>query len=1345
MGEPVRCASCGQPLDPPGPGGLCPVCLLKMGLQAGAGPETGGGDTAGTGTPGADAAAVPGVIGPYHLLQLLGEGGMGLVYLAEQREPLVRRVALKLIKPGMDTREVLARFEAERQALALMDHPNIDHVLDAGLGPGDRPYFVMEYVAGIPITEYCDRHRLPNAERLQLFLQVCAALQHAHQKGIIHRDMKPSNILVTMQDGKPVPKVIDFGIAKATRQGSVERAAFTQLGMLMGTPEYISPEQAEASGLEVDTTTDIYSLGVVLYELLTGVLPFDGETLRRAGYAEMHRIIREQDPPKPSLRVTALGAMAADIARQHQTTAPALGKQLRGDLDAIAMKAMDKDRTRRYASASEFAADIARYLNGEAVVASPPSVMYRSRKFVRRHRLGVAAGALVAAALIVGLVTSTLFYVQADRERAARERERIVAEQRGCQAGLLAADASLRADEAATARAALDGCAERHRGWEWRLLDRLTSAGAMTFELEGPARAAAFETDGVVRSLVLAPGNGGKRLRVVRANLARPDTGPATVAEESVIAVAPDGRRQVVTNALSTARGAYVDRRTGRAMLFARQTNNPDPKVELREAATGRTIARLAVNGIGLWTGPPRKEVAVAGARMIGGLVGVVDLATGEAIAWTPDATPYLVQAVFSPDGARVAAWSWGGIIGVWESETGRQVASVEEPAGGVTGVAFVTGANRVISASFQGRVRVWDLPSGRQVKELPLPGASAVAASPDGRWVAAGSSDGAIKVWDTSRFAPAWSVQPGLSYIGALVFAPDSRTLASGSESGICLWETSTGLETARLRAHRGPLRAVAFSGDGLRVASAGDDQTLRVSDLADAGTRVIGRHTEAATGIAYAGDGDTVVSAGGDRALRVWQVSTGRTLRTLQAPTPATPTRFSLANGAMLAVSSTGRLAAAGFQNDTSVYVWDLTTGERIRTLADHAAAVTALTFSGDGGRVIVADEQFRVRSWDVRTGQVVGEGGPHARLCQMVSLGDGGKVLSASWEGSLRIWDAGTFAVERTILHANAPACVTVAPDGSQFALGTDDGAVAVWRLPAGTPAGTLRSAGTPPTSCAYSPDGSRIAVAFEDGRLDLWDATTLERTISLTAGAAPAGPASRSADWRVQAGMRVGPGANAIAFAPDGATLASAWSDGTIRLWNASAKRHEQRARDLVDAFLFTGPLADDVVTALERETGVDPAIRAEAVRQARSHRDDPAALNSAAWRIVRVPNESERQYARALRLAQKAVLTGYTADRLNTLGVAQYRAGAYRDAVATLEKSSGMRRAPSPADLAFLAMARFRLGQAQAARAALEKLEAEMKNSNNADEAELQSFLREAQELIEGTGGGSGKQ
>jgi len=363
-------------------------------------------------------------VGPYKLLETLGEGGFGVVYLAEQREPIRRRVALKILKPGMDSKRVIARFKAEEQALAMMEHPCIARVLDAGTtspSAGSLPYFAMEHVAGVPITDYCDLHTLSTRQRLDLFTLVCDAVQHAHQKGVIHRDLKPSNVLVAVQDGQPTPKVIDFGVAKAVSQRLTEQTIFTEQGQLIGTPEYMSPEQAEMSGLNIDTRTDIYSLGVLLYELLVSALPFDPKSLRQAGYSEIQRIIREQDPPKPSTRLSGLGGQSAAVAHQRRTDLVTLAGQLRGDLDWITMKAMEKDRTRRYSSASELAADIRRHMNNEPVLASPPGAAYRVRKFIRRHRLGVAAAAAVGLALILGIASTTTMAVVASRQRKAAE------------------------------------------------------------------------------------------------------------------------------------------------------------------------------------------------------------------------------------------------------------------------------------------------------------------------------------------------------------------------------------------------------------------------------------------------------------------------------------------------------------------------------------------------------------------------------------------------------------------------------------------------------------------------------------------------------------------------------------------------------------------------------------------------------------------------------------------------------------------------------------------------------------------------------------------------------------
>jgi len=456
-------------------------------------------------------------IGRYKLLDKIGEGGFGDVWMAEQEEPVRRRVAFKIIKAGMDTREVVARFEAERQALALMDHPNIAHVFDGGATVTGRPYFVMELVRGVPIAKYCDEHRLSVDERLELFIQVCQAVQHAHQKGIIHRDLKPSNVLVALLEDRAVPKVIDFGIAKATAQRLTEKTLFTRFQQFVGTPAYMSPEQTGTNREDIDTRSDIYSLGVLLYELLTGRTPFETQKLLAAGYETILRTIREQEPPKPSTRLTTLSREELSVVAAGRRAAPEkLGKTVRGDLDWIVMKCLEKDRTRRYETATGLAADIARHLNNEPILAAPPSAAYRLRRFARRHRVALATTVAFGLVLEGGIVTSTWQFWRANRFGREAERQRQVATNEAARANRLLGESEQARQETERKRQALEAslyasrvslayqawengdveeaegllalCPSALRGWEWHYLRRQCHQEILSFDAVGSHR-----------------------------------------------------------------------------------------------------------------------------------------------------------------------------------------------------------------------------------------------------------------------------------------------------------------------------------------------------------------------------------------------------------------------------------------------------------------------------------------------------------------------------------------------------------------------------------------------------------------------------------------------------------------------------------------------------------------------------------------------------------------------------------------------------------------------------------------------------------------------------------------
>jgi WD40 repeat protein/tRNA A-37 threonylcarbamoyl transferase component Bud32 len=1039
------------------------------------------------------------LIGRYKILEQIGEGGFGVVYVAEQREPVKRRVALKVIKLGMDTRQVVARFEAERQALALMDHPNIAKVLDAGATEAGRPFFVMELVKGIPITKYCDQEKLATRERLDLFIKVCHAIQHAHQKGIIHRDIKPSNILVTLHDGVPVPKVIDFGIAKATQQELTEKTVYTQLQQFIGTPAYMSPEQAEMSGLDIDTRSDIYSLGVLLYELLTGSTPFDTQELLKSGLDEMRKIIRERQPVRPStrLRQTALRVSPSPLSTLHSA--------LSSDLDWIVMKCLEKDRTRRYDTANGLAMDIERHLKHEPVVARPPSVGYRLQKSFRRNKLVFTAAGVVALALVLGVVVSSWQAIRATRARrdeaaarvradeAARvadsQRERAEKGEQNATESKLATEAYLYDADMGLAQQALAmndlGRAKRllndHRprpgeadlrGWEWRYLWRECRSDALSelCRYSNSVYSVAYAPDG--KTLAVAgfvkwfveiwdvPGR--RRIATLQAN------------EGHLVAFSPRGDLLAADND----QGGINIWQAGTTNLV-RQIAHSGSVNALKFSPDGARLAslnrqgELAVWEVDRWAivrrvqGPRRGMGAMHSGALdfspdgkslvIGygdGNLRVVDLGTGSTNL-SITAHPEIITAVaWSPKAPILASGSGysGGPIRLWDADSGKSIGALEGHTSWITrGLTFSADGRRLYSASADQTIRIWDVAQQRCLAVLR--GSSdevyGLALSPDGTTLASGSKDGALAFW--SALPQSKEEQPRLLPMeqGVAAFAPDSRVVAVSREGIVHLYDLAALEKVETIPALGTNVQAVAYSPDGTLIVSGSTNGWLRLWSCAE---RRLLKEFPGLHGyvfwLRFSGDGTRLLSAdhqGYGDELICWNSRTWQQIWSLAA-----------SNSSVVSVSPDDRLAVTLWERLGQLDWWNSANGKLlISTATPHRQAIGGVAFSPDGARAASVAQDGTVAVWDVSSFKPITTFKGHMQGAHSVAFSPDGRRLATggSSRDSVKLWDLATYRELVTLSgQGNLFWFASFSPDGNWIAAGSFfEGQLNLWRAP------------------------------------------------------------------------------------------------------------------------------------------------------------------------------------------------------------------------------------------------------------------------------------------------------
>jgi len=1016
--------------------------------------------------PASQPAAVPVIekpgdrIGRYKLREKLGEGGCGVVYVAEQEEPVRRKVALKVIKLGMDTRNVVARFEAERQALAMMDHPNIAKVLEAGATETGRPYFVMELVRGVKITEHCDQHQLSTRERLELFIKVCQAVQHAHQKGIIHRDLKPSNILVTVNDGAPVPKVIDFGIAKATEGRLTALTVYTDLHQFIGTPAYMSPEQATMTSLDIDTRSDIYTLGVLLYELLTGRTPFDSKELMAQGLDALRRTIREKEPARPSTRLSTM--LAGDLtttAKKRASEPPTLIRQVRGDLDWIVMKCLEKDRARRYETANGLAMDLQRHLGNEPVAARPPSRLYELQKTVRRHRLGFAAVAAVISVLAAGVVVST-------RQAARAQNANRVARRNLYAGNMRLAQAAWEQNRVAQVRQILEETADDpERGFEWYYWQRQTHLELKT--LRGhldQIYGVAFSPDG-------------RRIATASYDRTAKVWDPATgeelltltghLAAVTSVAFSPDGRRLL--------------------------TGSTDATARLWDALSGKEIMPpLKAHRSDIWSAafsPDGRQIITGGCDRT---AKVCDAANGNLLLTLKGHEADVNVVAFSPDGRRILTASDDHTAKVWDALSGTNLLTLK----GVTPcphiAAFSPDSQRIVTGGEDHLVRVWDAASGRQLLTLHGHRASiyCVAFSPDGQWIISGSLDQTAKVWDAASGNEFVTLKGHTSWLTAVAFSPDGkRIVTAGGDHTAKVWEAPPNDGSLTLRGHTDILLALAFSPNGERLVTGGVDGTARVWETASGKLLLNLPAGGSIRGAAFSPEGRRIATASEDQTATLWDAASGARLFTLTGHSgPVTSVGFS-PDGRRLATASA----------DQTTKVWETATGKYLFTLRGHNAGILAVAFSPDGRRIVTGGDDRTARVWDAGSGrQLLVLTGHDGYLTSVAYSPNGRQIVTASSDTTATVWDAIRGVKSLTLKgHSGQVWGAAFSPDGRRIVTGSYDFTAKVWDASSGQDLLTLNGHTDRLYAAAFSPDGQRIATCSVDLTAKVWQAATVDQ--------------------------------------------------------------------------------------------------------------------------------------------------------------------------------------------------------------------------------------------------------